>query len=62
LQESFYPVTPCKTMALDSAGSVPVWQRHPIRVSFEAGDAPRQTFSIRGQVVDVVNDADVGSK
>jgi hypothetical protein len=44
--------------AADSACSVPIWQRNPIRVSFEAAGAPRQTFSIRGQVVDVVNDAE----
>jgi len=42
----------------DSACPVPLWQRNPIRVSFEAAGASKQTFSIRGQVVDVVNDAE----
>ena len=39
----------------DSACGVPVWQRGPIRVSFESGPA-KQTFAIRGHVVDVVPD------
>ncbi|MGC2447767.1 MAG: hypothetical protein WA477_08985 [Candidatus Sulfotelmatobacter sp.] len=41
----------------DSACPVPVWQRAPARVSFEAAGA-KQTFAIRGHVVDVVNDAE----
>jgi hypothetical protein len=41
----------------DSACAAPTWQREPVRVSFEAGDA-KQTFAIRGHVVDVVNDAE----
>jgi hypothetical protein len=44
--------------APDSACSLPVWQRNPTRVSFEAVGAQKQTFAIRGQVVDVVNDAE----
>jgi hypothetical protein len=44
--------------APDSACSAPVWQRNPTRVSFEAAGAQTQTFAIRGQVVDVVNDAE----
>lgn len=43
--------------APDSACPVPVWQRGPARVSFEAGGT-KQTFTIRGHVVDVVNDAE----
>jgi hypothetical protein len=43
--------------AADSACPAPVWQRGPARVSFEAGGA-KQTFAIRGHVVDVVNDAE----
>ena len=43
--------------AADSACPSPVWQRGPARVSFEAGGA-KQTFAIRGHVVDVVNDAE----
>lgn len=42
--------------APDSACSAPVWQRNPTRVSFEAVGAQKQTFAIRGQVVDLVND------
>ncbi len=41
----------------DSACLPPVWQRDPTRVSFEAG-SQKQTFAIRGQVVDVVNDGE----
>jgi hypothetical protein len=44
--------------APDSACSAPVWQRNPTRVSFEAVGAQKQTFAIRGQVVDLVNDDD----
>lgn len=39
----------------DSACSVPAWQRQPARVSFETGGT-KQTFAIRGHVVDVVDD------
>lgn len=42
----------------DSACAAPVWQRAPTRVGFEAAGAGKQTFAIRGHVVDVVNDAD----
>ncbi len=41
----------------DSACPVPMWQRGPTRVSFEA-TGTKQTFAIRGHVVDVVNDAE----
>lgn len=41
----------------DSACQTPAWQRNPARVTFEIG-AQKQTFAIRGQVVDLVNDAD----
>jgi len=42
--------------APDSACSVPEWQRGPVRVSFESGPS-KQTFAIRGRVVDMVPDA-----
>lgn len=42
----------------DSACSAPVWERNPTRVSFEAAGAAKDTFSIRGQLVDLVNDED----
>jgi hypothetical protein len=44
--------------APDSACAAPAWQRSPVRVSFVAGGGARQTFAIRGHVVDVVNDAE----
>jgi hypothetical protein len=45
-------------VAPDSACPAPAWQRGPVRVSFEAAGVVRQTFAIRGHVVDVVNDAE----
>jgi hypothetical protein len=44
--------------APDSACPVPTWQRAPVRVTFESAGAARQTFTIRGHVVDQVNDAE----
>lgn len=38
----------------DSACPAPVWQRSPIRVSFEGSGGVKQTFAIRGYVADVV--------
>ena len=42
----------------DSACAAPGWQRGPVRVSFEAKGAAKQTFAIRGHVVDVVSDVE----
>jgi len=42
----------------DSACGPPPWQRNPVRVSFDVAGSEKQTFAIRGQVVDVVNDAE----
>ncbi|MBZ5685354.1 MAG: hypothetical protein LAP86_09975 [Acidobacteriia bacterium] len=44
--------------APDSACSAPVWQRSPVRVSFETAGSDKQTFAIRGHVADVVTDAE----
>jgi hypothetical protein len=44
--------------APDSACSAPVWQRSPVRVSFETTGSDKQTFAIRGHVADVVNEAE----
>ena len=44
--------------APDSACPVPTWQRGPMRVSFEPTGTGKQTFAIRGHVVDLVNDAE----
>ena len=38
----------------DSACPAPVWQRSPIRVTFEPSPGGKQTFAIRGYVADVV--------
>ena len=42
----------------DSACPAPVWQRGPARVSFAAAGGAKETFAVRGHVVDVVNDAE----
>jgi hypothetical protein len=42
----------------DSACPAPVWQRSPVRVSYEPAGGAKQTFAIRGHVVDVVNDTE----
>jgi hypothetical protein len=42
----------------DSACPAPAWQRSPVRVTFEAGGSAKQTFAIRGHVVDLVEDAE----
>lgn len=44
--------------APDSACPAPFWERGPVRVSFEPAGGSKQTFAIRGHVVDLVNDAE----
>jgi hypothetical protein len=44
--------------APDSACPAPFWQKNPVRVSFVQAGGDKQTFAIRGHVVDVVNDAE----
>src|SRR5579863_4215436 len=44
--------------ASDLACPPPTWQRTPVRVSFEPSGDAKQTFAIRGHVVDLVNDAE----
>jgi hypothetical protein len=44
--------------APDSACPAPSWQRGPVRVSFGLEGGAKQTFAIRGHVVDLVNDAE----
>ena len=44
--------------APDSACPAPVWQRGPVRVSFQPASGAKETFAIRGHIVDVVNDAE----
>jgi len=42
----------------DSECPPPVWERSPMRVTFQHGDEQKLMFSIRSRVVDVVNDAE----
>ena len=42
--------------APDSACAPPAWQRNPPRVSFERAGSGKETYAIRGHVVDVVSD------
>jgi len=48
----------------DSACPAPVWQRNPVRVSFDTTGKGGETFAIRGHVVDTVDDSeeDEGTK
>lgn len=51
--------------APDSVCPAPAWQRDPVRLSFEPTGGAKQTFAIRGHVVDLVNEEeeeDEGSK
>jgi hypothetical protein len=48
--------------APDSACSAPAWQRNPVRLSFEPPGEAKQTFAVRGHVVDVVNDEEEGDE
>jgi hypothetical protein len=42
----------------DSACLPAQWQRNPVRVSFERTGSAKETYAIRGHVVDLVNDAE----
>lgn len=42
----------------DSACSAPAWQRTPARVTFEPAGTAKQTFAVRGHVVDLVSEED----
>jgi len=44
--------------AHDSACPTPAWQRRPVRVTFEPAGQVKQTFVIRGHVVDMVSETD----
>lgn len=51
--------------APDSACPAPTWQRTPARVTFEATGTAKQTFAIRGHMIDVVtedNDEEASDK
>lgn len=40
----------------DSECPAPLWQRQPVRVTFEPDENQKLTYSVRGHVVDIVND------
>jgi len=42
--------------APDSACESPVWQRNPTQVSFQPPGGAKQTYAVRGHIVDVVDD------
>src|SRR6202162_5402977 len=42
----------------DSECPPPVWERTPLRVTFQPDDDQKLVFNIRSRVVDVVNDAE----
>jgi hypothetical protein len=42
----------------DSECSPPIWERTPIRVTFQPNNKEKLLFSIRSRVVDIVNDAE----
>jgi hypothetical protein len=45
--------------APDSECPAPVWERKPVRVTFEPDEDQKTTYSIRGHAADLVNDDDV---
>jgi hypothetical protein len=45
-----------KDAPADPACPAPVWQRTPARVTFQPAGAPKQTFAIRGHVVDLMTE------
>lgn len=45
-----------KDTLADSACPTPAWQRSPSRVTFEPTGAPKQTFAIRGHIVDLMTE------
>jgi hypothetical protein len=42
----------------DSECPAPLWQRKPVRVSFEPDEGQKITYSVRGRVVDIVNNTE----
>jgi hypothetical protein len=50
--------TETKASTADSLCPVPAWQRAPARVTFEPTGAEKQTFAIRGHVVDRMTEED----
>lgn len=48
--------------AVDSACAAPAWQRSPVQVSFEPPGGAKQTYAVRGHIVDVVVDDDADAE
>jgi hypothetical protein len=46
----------------DSECPAPTWERSPARVTFQPDDTQKLLFSIRGRVVDIVNEPDEGAE
>ena len=42
----------------DSECPAPVWERHPARVTFEADENEKSTYTVRGHAADLMNDDD----
>lgn len=47
-----------KDASAESACPMPAWQRAPTRVTFQPAGASKQTFAIRGHVVDLASDSE----
>lgn len=56
LKKPLSDAVPADDAAPDSACPAPTWQRSPTRVTFDPTTGAKQTFAIRGKVVDVVTD------
>lgn len=50
------PITPKDTAGPDSLCPAPEWQREPARVAFSPGAGEKQTFSVRGTAVDLLDE------
>jgi hypothetical protein len=42
----------------DSECPAPIWERHPARVTFEADENEKSTYTVRGHAADLMNDDD----
>lgn len=52
------PAPEAKEASPDSACPAPAWQHSPARVTFEPATVERQTFAIRGHLVDLITEED----
>ncbi len=58
LEDVKLPDDAAKASSPDSLCPSPTWERFPTRVAFEPADAAKQSFSIRGHIVDVISEPD----